>query len=213
MLAMPASAGAKTVTVTDREGDMGIPIYSGDQGSHEFGDPYSWCSGNCPLANADYLDMLTQWVSIKSGEITMGMTVASPIPTDGGLPQGVTEVRWAWYFYPSIEMPIGGGSNADIYAVYLTWNGVEFSAVLVDRTNSLPFALTYLDFTVDGNVMTVTTSLANIPVVAGWFCTTIICRDHPWPLDQYAPWGGWFNPDLTDVKGPLAIYWPWQAMP
>ena len=213
MLAMPVSAGSRTVTFYDKQGDLGKPWYSGGNGNHVFGDPYSWYSGNCPIGNAGYLDMRSGWVTVKNDQITMGLVVDSPVPTDGKLPASVTEVRWAWFFYQSIDVTTGGSYSP--FTVFIVWDGTDFSAVLVDRTSgSPPFALTHLDnFIVEGNVLTVTMSLANIPGTVAWFCETMVFHDHPWSLDQWPSMAGWQVPDLTDYQGPLAIYWPWQAMP
>lgn len=212
MLAMPVSAGSKAVTFTDRQGDLGTAMYSMGQGSHEWGDPLGWWSGESPIANAGYLDMLSGWVSVKSGTVTMGLTVASPVPTDGEMPQGVVEVLWGWFFYQSIDVYCGGGGAP--YSVYIVWDGADFSAVLVDRTSGTqPFDLTYLDFAIEGNVLTVTTSLASIAGAIAWFSETIIMHGNPYPLDGVPQFGGWIAPDLTDFQGPLAVYWPWQAMP
>ncbi|MCJ7464852.1 MAG: hypothetical protein MUO81_08960 [Thermoplasmata archaeon] len=212
MLVPSVSAGSKTVMVYDRQGDLGTAMISGGQGSHEWGDPLGWWSGESPIANAGYLDMLSEWVSVKGGTVTMGMTVASPVPTDGKLPEGVVEALWGWFFYQSIDVYYGGSSAP--YAVYIVWDGADFSAVLVDRTSGTPpFDLTYLDFAVEGNVLTVTTSLASIAGAIAWFSETIILHGNPYPLDGVPHFGGWISTDLTDYQGPLAIYWPWQPMP
>jgi len=85
---------------------------------------------------------------------------------------------------------------------------------MVDRTSgSAPFALTYPDFVVNGNALTVTMSLASIPGVVAWYCQTQAWNAYPPPLDQPYPWASWVLTDMTDYQGPLAIYWPWQAMP
>jgi len=210
MLAMPVSAGSKTATFADREGDLGTAMISGGEGSHEWGDPLGWWSGNSPIGNAGYLDMLSGRVSVKSGTVTMGLTLASPVPTDGELPVSIVEVMWAWFFYQSIDV-YGGGSP---YAVYVIWDGVDFSAVLVDRTSGTqPFDVTPVDFAIKGNVVTATVSSASIAGAIAWFSETIYLHGNPYPLDGVPQFGGWMASDLTDYQGPLAIYWPWQAMP
>jgi len=210
MLAMPVSAGSKTVTFTDREGDLGTGAISWGQGSHEWGDPLGWWSGESPIGNAGYLDMRSGWVSVKGGTITMGLTVASPVPTDGKLPTGVVEVMWGWFFCQSIDVYYGPAP----YAVYIVWDGVDFSAVLVDRTSGTqPFDLTYPDFAIEGNVLTVSVSSASIAGAIAWLSQTIYLHGSPYPLDGIPHYGGWMAADLTDYQGPLAAYWPWQAMP
>lgn len=212
MLAMPVSAGPHTATFTDRQGDLGTAMISGGEGSHEWGDPLGWWSGESPIGNAGYLDMLSGWVSVKGDTVNMGLTVASPVPTNGNLPEGVIEAMWGWFFYQSIDVYYGGSGAP--YAVYIVWDGDDFSAVLVDRTSgTLPFDLTNLDFAIEGNVLTVTTSLASIAGAIAWFSETIILHGNPYPLDGVPQFGGWLCPDLTDYQGPLAIFWPWQPMP
>lgn len=202
------SAGSNTVYFTDRQGDLGKTWYTAGQGSHLFGDPLSWYSGNCPVSNAGYLDMLSGWVSVKSGDVTMGLTVDSPLTTDSKLPEGVTEARWVWLFFETTE------HLTPDYLVYILWDGTDFSATLVDKTNGPPpFAVTSLNsFIVDGQVLTVTMSLASIPGVVAWYSQTEIMHGSPWPLDQLASSGAWQAPDITDF-GTLMTYWPWQAMP
>ena len=214
MLAMPVSAGSKTVYFTDREGDLGKPWYGIDFGSHEYGDPFSWWSGDSPIANAGYLDFVLGWVSVKSGEVTMGLEVVSPLTDDSKLPDGVTEVRWAWFFYTNTDVLNKIGPNSASYGVYILWDGADFKAALVDRTSgSPPFVVTYPDnFNVGGTVLTVTVSLDSIPDVVAWFCESQIMHSSPWPLDQWPSMGAWGAPDMTDPS-PLKLYWPWQPMP
>lgn len=213
MLAVPVSAASKTVTFVDRQGDLGAGPYSAGQGSHEWGEPQGWWSGNSPMAGAGYLDMLSGWVSVKGGSVTMGMRVVSPVPTEGELPESVVELLWAWFFYTSIDV-YGGGMRSP-YAVFVIWDGTDYSAALVDRTSGTqPFAVTYLDtFTANGDVLTVTLSLESIDGAMAWFCETWAMHADPYQLDGIHQYGGWWAPDLTDFQGPLAIYWPWQAMP
>jgi len=216
MLAMPVSAGSKTVTFSDRQGDLANKsLYCWGQGSHVVGDPNGWFSGNSPVSDAGYLDMRSGWISIDGRAVNMGLTVASPVPTDGKLPQGISEVRWAWLLWTTIDTTVG--SNYAPYGVYIIWNDNGLSAVFVDRTSgSPPYMLTYLDanaFSVEGSTLTASIRLASIPGVIAWFCETIMLSGHPWPLDQNPSSGGWNLADLTDFQGPLAIWWPWQAMP
>lgn len=211
MLAMPVSAGAKTITFTDRQGDLGTGAISWGQGSHEWGDPLGWWSGDSPIGNAGYLDMLSGWVSVQGCTVTMGVTLAAPVPTGGELPEGVIEVMWAWIFIRSIDLY--SGSRAP-YAVYVIWDGVDFDAVLVDRTSGVqPFDVTPVDFAIEGNVLTATVSSASIADAMAWFCEAIYLHGTSYPLDGVPHYGGWMAADLTDYQGPLAAYWPWMAMP
>lgn len=212
MTAMPVSAGKKTATFYDRAGDLGVAFFSAGQGSHEWGDPLGWASGESWVAKAGYFDMLSGWVSVKAGTVTMGLTLASAVPTDGELPESIVQVLWGWFFSTSIDGYYGGTRSP--YAVYVTWDGTGFDAVLVDRTDgTMPFDVTSVDFAIEGNVVTVTTSTESIAGAVAWFSETIGTHARPYPLDGLPGFGGWIAPDLTDYQGPLAIYWPWQAMP
>lgn len=213
MAAMPVSAGEKTTTFYDRTGDLGTAFFSAGQGSHDWGDPLGWWSGESPIGNAGYLDMLSGWVSVKAGTVTMGLTLASALPTDGELPQSVVQVMWGWFFYQSTDVYYGGTGSP--YAVYVTWDGMEYNAVLVDRTDgTMPYDVTNVDFAIEGNVVTVKTSTESLAGAVAWFSETIAMRSSPYPLDGvHQGFGGWMAPDLTDYQGSLATYWPWQAMP
>jgi len=215
MLATPVSAG-KTVSFTDREGDLGKfwwPAY--DFGNHLFGDPMSWWQGESPIANAGYLDLLSGWVSVKRGEVTMGLEVASPLTDDSKLPNGVAEVRWVWFFYLDSEILAMTGSNYITYGVYILWDGADFTAALVDRSSgSPPFVVTYLDdFSVEGTVLTVTMRLSSMPGVVAWFSGSQIYQGSPWPLDQWPSMSAYGAMDYTDMQGPLSTYFAWQPMP
>ncbi len=213
MMAMPVSAGAKTAVYADRMGDLGKTIICGGQGSHEWGDMLSYWSGESPLANAGYLDMLSEWISIKGDTVTMGMTLASPIPVNGCLPDGAKEVRWAWLFWTTIDTTTS--SNNAPYGVYVIWSGEGLSAALVDRSSgTAPFAVTHLDsLVVDGNTLTVSIGLSSLKGAFAWFAETQAWNSYPPPLDQTFPWASWVLTDISDYQGPLAVYWPWLAMP
>lgn len=213
MMAMPVSAGAKIAAYADREGDIGKTILCGGQGSHEWGDMLSYWSGDSPLANAGYLDMLSEWISIRGNTVTMGMTLASPIPVNDCLPDGAKEVRWAWLFWTTIDTTTS--SNNAPYGVYVIWNGDGLRAALVDRSSgTAPFAVTYLDsLVVDGNALTVSIGLSSLEGAFAWFAETQAWNAYPSPLDQTFPWASWVLTDISDYQGPLAVYWPWLAMP
>jgi hypothetical protein len=216
MLSTTASAGGNTVSFTDRQGDLGKPWYPGyDYGNHLFGDPQTWWSGNSPIANAGYLDMLSGWVSVKGNEITMGLEVASPLTDDSKLPNGAAEVRWAWFFYLNSEVLAMSRPNSVTYGVYILWDGADFTAAMVDRSSgSPPFVVTYLDdIKVEGTVLTATVGMDSMPGVVAWFSCTQVMYGSPWPLDQLPSMAAWGVPDFTDLQGPLSTYWPWQAMP
>jgi hypothetical protein len=213
MMAMPLSAGAKIGAYPDRAGDIGKTIICGGQGSHEWGDMLSYWSGDSPLANAGYVDMLSEWVSIKGSTVTVGMTLASPIPVNGNLPDGVKEVRWAWLFWTTIDTTTS--SNNAPYGVYVMWNQGGLTAALVDRSSGTePFAVTNLDsLVVDGCTLSVSIGLSSLTGAFAWFAETQAWNSYPSPLEQKFPWASWVLTDITDYQGSLAIYWPWVAMP
>lgn len=202
MVATSGSAG-NTVTFTDRQGDLGKTWYGAD------GNPVSWWSGDSPISCTGYLDIRSGWVTVKSGLITMGMVVDSPITADSALPDGVTQVRWVWFFYVNCDH-----FWAD-YGVFILWNGgQQFNAALMDRTSgSPPFSVTSLEaFIVDGNMLTVTMSLSKMPGAVTWFSETMVMHGSPWPLDQWPSPGAWHAPDLTDYTD-LSKDLPWLLMP
>ena len=214
MLAMPVSAGAKMAAYPDRVGDIGKTIVCPGQGSHEWGDMLSYWSGDSPLANAGYVDMLSEWVSIKGNTVTVGMTLASPIPVNDILPDGVKGIYWVWLFWTTVDTTTS--SNNAPYGVYVMWNGDGLSAAFVDRSGGTePFAVTYLDsLVVDGCTLSVSISLSSLPGAVAWFAETMTWNSYPCPLEQTFPWASWVLTDITDYMGqPLAVYWPWVAMP
>jgi hypothetical protein len=213
MMAMPLSAaGGGQISVPDRQGDIGKTIVCGGQGSHESGDMLSYWSGNSPLAKAGYVDMLSEWIAIKGNTVTMGMTLAAPILVNSALPDGVKEIRWAWLFWTTIDTTTS--SNNAPYGVYVLWSGGELTAAFVDRTSgAAPFAVKCLSSVVDGNALSVSIDLSSIPGTIAWIAETQAWNSYPCPLDQVFPWASWVLTDITDYQGPLAVYWPWQAMP
>jgi hypothetical protein len=202
MLAVSVSAGGNTVSFTDRQGDLGKTWYGMD------GDPVSCWSGDSPMSGAGYLDIRSGWVAVKGDVLTMGLVVDSPLTADSALPDGVSQVRWVWFFYLNTEH-----FWAD-YGVFILWDGVQFSASLMDRTSgSPPFAVAALDtFTIDGQILTVTMSMAKMPGVVVWFSETMVMHGSPWPLDQWPSSGAWHAPDLTDWID-LSMDLPWLPMP
>ncbi|HEX7392824.1 MAG TPA: hypothetical protein VF374_07750 [Thermoplasmata archaeon] len=202
MLAMPLSSASNTVYVTDREGDLGKTWYTVS------GDPVSWWSGDSPISNAGYLDILAGWITVKNKQVQMGVLVKDPIAAGTLLPDGVKEVRWAWYFY--VEPTHW---YADYYA-FIAWDGIGFTAAIKDITGlAEPFPVIYLNsdsIAVEGNVLTLTVDSSILPGVNWWFFESQVYKNL-WPLEGWARYGGWHAPDLTD--GPNDTMLPWWPMP
>jgi hypothetical protein len=142
------------------------------------------------------------------------MTLASPIPVNDILPDGAKGIYWAWLFWTTVDTM--ASSNKAPYAVYVIWNMDGLSAAFVDRSSGTePFAVTYLDsFVVNGCTLTVSIGLSSLSGAVAWFAETMAWNSHPCPLEQTFPWASWVLTDITDYMGqPLAVYWPWLAMP
>ena len=212
MLTAPLASATNIVYVIDREGDLGKTWYSNGQGSHLAGDPISWWSGNSPISNAGYLDILAGWVTVNDQQITMGMLVKDPVTVGTQLPTGVKLVRWVWYFF--LEPAYG---HAD-YCAIIIWDGGEFTAALKDQTGGAePFPVTYLssdsithDITDEGYVLTLTVDSSAMPGVNWWYFVSCVFKNL-WPLEGAARYGGWYFADRTDE--PTDTLLPWWPMP
>lgn len=213
MMAMPASASgggnSNSMYVVDREGDLGKLFYSGgDWGNHLFGDPISWWSGDSPIGNAGYLDMIMGWIVIDHKTVTLGMQTASPISDRCTLPEGVKVVQWSWIFTPA---PTEWKWD---YEVLILWDGLEFTAFQVDRRTT-PFTVTPLDsFEVSGDTLTVQVGNAILKDQVGWMFETTAYTKPPLPLTGEQSIGGWGSPDVNDyVVGNDPAWWPNQPLP
>lgn len=196
VVSMSVCARPTSMYVVDREGDLGKIFYVNyQQGSHPPGDPYSWWSGESPIGNAGYLDIVMGWMVVDRKTLTLGMQVASPITGETSLPEGIKAVQWSWFFTPT---------PTEWYwkwEVLIFWNGLDTSAFLVDR-EALPYVVTPLgSFAVSGTMLTVQVDAAILKNQVGWFFETTAYQK-PWtPLTGDRPMGGWGSPDVTDLSG------------
>ena len=208
MVAMPMSASSSgksnSMYVVDRGGDLGKFFYTDYQGSHLLGDPLSWWSGESPISNAGYLDMIMGWIIIDRKTVTLGMQLASPISDESTLPQGIKAVQWSWFFTPA---------PTEWYWAYeslIFWDGLELSAFQIDRSTS-PFTATPLDsFEVSGDTLTVQVSAEILQDQVGWFFETTAYENPPGPVTGVRSTGGWGSPDCPDYS--RNYYW-WPNLP
>lgn len=200
---------SNSMYVVDGEGDLGKLFYSGgDWGNHLFGDPVSWWSGNSPIGNAGYLDIIMGWIVVDRKTVTMGMQMASPISDESTLPEGVKMVQWSWIFTPA---PTEWKWD---YEVLILWDGLEFTTFQVDR-RTFPFAVTPLDsFEVSGDTLTVQVGAAILQNQVGWMFETTVYTKPPLPLTEDRSMGGWGSPDVNDyVVGHDPAWWPNKPLP
>jgi len=208
MMAMPVSASgsekSNSMYVVDREGDLGKFFYTDYQGSHLIGDPLSWWSGESPISNAGYVDMVMGWIVVDHKTVTLGMQVASPISDDSKLPQGVKAVQWSWFFTPAPTEWYWA------YEVLIFWDGLEFTAFQIDRSTS-PHTITPLNsFEISGDTLTVQVSAAILQDQVGWFFETTAYENPPGPVTGVRSTGGWGSPDCPDYFD--NYYW-WPNLP
>jgi len=209
MVATPASASgggkSNSMYVVDREGDLGKILYTDYQGSHLLGDPISWWSGESPISNAGYLDMVMAWIVVDRKTVTLGMQMASPISDESTLPHGIKAVQWSWIFSPAPAEFIFD------YEVCVWWDGLEFTAYLSDMT-AYPFTVTPLDsFDVSGDTLTVQVSAAILQNQIGWMFETNAYWQPPQPSTGERGMG-WHSPDCPDYFGNYD-WWPCLPLP
>ena len=210
MLAQSVSVSADgrstSMNVLDREGDLGKFFYTDYQGSHLLGDPLSWWSGESPISNAGYIDMVMGWIDMDRKTVTLGMKVASPISDESSLPQGIKAVQWSWFFTPAPTEWYWA------YEVLIFWDGLGFTAFQIDRSTS-PFKVTPLDsFDVSGDTLTVQVDAAILKNQVGWFSESTAFEKAPMPLSGERSMGGWGSPDCPDYLGSWE-WWPNSPLP
>lgn len=210
MMVMPASAmgdrKSNSMYVADRVGDLGKIFYTDGQGSHLFADPLSWWSGESPIGNAGYLDMVLGWIVVDHKTVTLGMQVASPIVDGSTLPEGIKAVQWSWFFTPA---PTEWRWD---YEILILWDGLEFTAYKVDRTTA-PFTVTPLDsFDVSGDTLTTVVDVTILNNQVAWFFETTAYQKPPFPVTGERSTGGWGSPDCPDDYGNYT-WWPNLPLP
>jgi len=237
MFIQPVSAtGVATMTIPDREGDLGKSGYMAvlnDEGDWIF-EPWVPWQDTTQLGSAGYLDILDAWVTLEGSAnkvktATMGMTVASPLVVgETTIPDGVKMVRWAWFFYED-DVPFHGD-----YYIFLDWYGDAFAVYLVDyavtdKTMPLLPPTTSMDF--DKSVefqtfvnedgiermsirVTIDERAILDKVLEGnyWFFETQYVYSAEFEDGQS---GGWWAIDMTDSSSDPTVYTdlPWWPMP
>jgi hypothetical protein len=201
MLAQPASASLSKVYVTDKLGDTGhcgVDI--------ETGDIVTLWQGDSPLMNADYLDITASWLTLKKGQLTAGMKVASSITVENGLPTGVKEIWYTWFFYVETGAE---HFNAD-YGLHVCWDGDEFYAFVADR--GPPYSVMYIEaFEVDGDEINVVIDANLVQGATAWFFESIVWMISPADDDILSWCWYWYCADITDWDGTTML--PWLPMP
>jgi len=211
LMAMPVSSagGVKSgsMYVIDREGDLGKIFYTTGYGSHLFADPLSWWSGESPISDAGYLDMVLGWIVIDHKTLNLGMQVSSPLSEETALPEGFKAVQWSWFF---TSTPTEWRWD---YEILIFWDGLGFSAFQVDRRTTT-FTVTPLDsFEVSGDTLTVTVDAAILENQVAWFFETTAYEKPPGPVTGYRTMGGWGSPDCPDNVGQTPEAWPNMPLP
>ena len=221
VLAQPVSATTDvTVSVIDREGDLGKPYYVCvlDESNQYYWEPWVFWPDTSLVGTAGYLDIIGAWVTYECSpnrvkSITVGMTLAEPLDSEAAdIPAGVKMVRWAWFFCQ--ETPVFHGD----YYIYVDWDGEEFAVYLADYASTDKEWNSYvplipMDFEtsvemetfVDNcgvermNIVVTTSEREILDLVLTcnyWFFETQIVRSLDFEELEY---GGWSAPDATDV--------------
>ena len=148
--------------------------------------------------------MVSTWLSLKKGEYTFGMELATDLPEEGtALPTGVKVAEWAVWIDPS---PFNAIINpvAPLFVIALRYDGVSYSAFIMDYATMLSVPAT---FSVDGSEFTLeftTDSIGDLeiewwsPLVRVWYG----------PVDS----GGYMFVDVVDLEpidGYVYIDLPW----
>ncbi|OGD47993.1 hypothetical protein A3K69_06515 [Candidatus Bathyarchaeota archaeon RBG_16_57_9] len=208
MLVPNVSAGSRTVCFTDREGDLGHPVFIWVVDGMI--NPANFWSDNSPVGQAAYLDSLKAWMTLNTKEdtITAGVEVCSPIPESGPLPSGVTAVWWVWFIYYDTE-----SWPADVRLI-VSWDGENTYAALTEASDhgNTPFPNTMIDsYQIEEKVVSVTFDRTLVSGAVAWFNEVIVWNGNPVAPDDKMPGGGWFAADMTDYPADTML--PWWPMP
>lgn len=208
MMAMPVSAGAKTVLVTDRSGDLGHPLFV--RVVDGMINPADFWNDNSPVGKATYLDVLRAWMTadMKADTYAAGMTVASSIPTTGPLPDGIVEIWWVWWFYLDTE-----SWPAD-YRLVVSWDGTSSYAYLMNASthsgDTYPFTM-ICSYEISDVTVTASVDQALVWSSVAWFYEVIVWNAKPVGTSDKMPGGGWYAADMTD--SPADTLLPWWPLP
>ena len=123
-LAAPASANGSSSTVSDPTGDT-LKIRPG--------------STPAPA----YLDIIRVAVRRQGGSFEFSMDLAAPVPSQPLLVNGVNQYAWFWFLdtdpttFPTGYPRVPGFGTAPEFALWVAWDGVQFTASIVDRRPTL----------------------------------------------------------------------------
>lgn len=123
-LAAPASANGSSSTVSDPAGDT-LKI----------------SPGNTPTPA--YLDIIGVAVTRHGGSFEFSMDLAAPVPSQPLLVNGVNQYAWFWALdtdpttFPTGYPRVPGWGTPGEFALWVAWDGVQFTASIVDRRPTL----------------------------------------------------------------------------
>lgn len=124
LVAMPASANGSTSTISDPAGDT-LKI----------------SPGNMPTPA--YLDIIGVAVTRHGGSFEFSMDLAAPVPSQPLVVNGVNQYAWFWVLdtdptiFPTGYPRVPGWGTAGEFALWVAWDGVQFTASIVDRRPTL----------------------------------------------------------------------------
>jgi hypothetical protein len=202
MLAQPVSAGYTAVVVQDRQGDVG-KMYD-----LETCDVTVLWGENTVIADVGYFDALSYSLSLKGKTFTFGMELAAALPDEGvALPSGIKHVAYTMWIDAAPWHPVYNPTPS-LFTVVLNYDGLEYSAVLIEGEKILGNVLEILPFTVQGTRFEVQFPAASIgSLEAFWWCPCV----HVWdgPVGTEAQW--WFDTADPDAY-PGQVWWniPWS---
>jgi len=191
----PVSAGTRTSTIADPEGDAFYNLNSNSQ-----------------LAAPGYQDILEASVSLRDGRFIFAMGVAAAVPEDPSLPSGAKLLEWSWRVdtnfaaSPSgFPWPPGYAAPAE-FMVFALWDGTSFTAILIDRTPTLTGGqtiITSVPLKIKGAEITATVDASRMadPSSFLWFASTQF-----WTADLGTE--GFIPLDIALAPGPAWAPWP-----
>jgi hypothetical protein len=124
LVAMPASANGSSSTISDQAGDA-LKI----------------SPGNAPTPA--YLDIIGVSVARHGSSFEFSVDLAAPVPSQPLLVDGVNQYAWFWFLntdpttFPSGYPRVPGFGTAPEFALWVAWDGVQFTASIVDRRPTL----------------------------------------------------------------------------
>ncbi len=151
-MAQPAAA-ASTSVVEDPIGDLWTQFPNGP---------------NPAFVAQAYQDIVRAAVTLKGGQFILTMRLAAPIPESPILPPRIKLIEWDWTLdtdqatFP-VGFPFAGPVDRTEFIVFVIWDGIRFSAILIDRTPLLTGGdalLTPVPFRIKGSDITVSVDAA-----------------------------------------------------